>query len=291
MSRPRRQDREEKRPAPWRELLERLFVQFRDELVLILAGAVAALAQAMFYKVQTGETGLLFSFGRARRELRPGVHFLIPFVWRARKMPTRSRTLDLPFQQVVNQDGLVMFVDANLVYRVTEVRKAMIEIDQLEKGMLQMLGLGVQEVLRSTPREEFRQSGDLDRRLATNLARRLAPWGVSVEHAGFPSISPSPHTLRITQLGARVDERRRGRDLLVERGVASRRALPLIGTRTVPRARIHRKRELEFLRRRERRLLARAKQEGWTGADIKRAGISLRARMTARVRSRAASAV
>ena len=75
-------------------------------------------------------------FGRARRELEPGFHLLIPFLQRARRMPTRSRTLDLPAQRVATHQGLVYHVDANLVYRVTDVRKAMIQVDQIEKGMI-----------------------------------------------------------------------------------------------------------------------------------------------------------
>ncbi|MDA1263967.1 MAG: SPFH domain-containing protein [Planctomycetota bacterium] len=288
----RRQDEEptpeEKEPKPgWRRVLQQLLFQFRDELVLLAFGTAYAIAQAMVFQVKSGETGLRFDFGRAKKELAPGTHPMMPFVQRARKMPTRSRTLDLPFQRVVNLEGLVMHVDANVVYRITDVRKAMIEIDQLEKGMLQMLGLGVQEVLRATPYEEIQRATDLDRRLATNLALRLAPWGVEIERAGFPSISPSPQSLRITQLRHRVEERCGVCDNLVKAGVHGRRALPLVGTRQVPRRKFYQLRLLDQRRRRERHLVALAKRGGWTGVEIKRASLSLRARMSVRGRSRA----
>lgn len=271
----------------WRELLEQLLLSMRDELVLLVFGAVATLVRAMGVKITSGWTGLRFTFGRAGKELQPGFHPLIPFAQRVRKMPTRSRTLDLPMQRVVNRDGLVYHVDANLVYRVVDVRKALIEIDNLEKGMIQMLGLGVQETLRAARDAEISNHAALERSLAENLAQRLAPWGVEVERVGFPSISPSAQTLRITQLGASLRERLDARRLLTDQGVHPRRALGLVGTRQVPRQRGRVLREREATRRRTRHLRALAKRAGWNAAEIKQAEHGLRARLSARARSRA----
>jgi len=261
---------------------------FRDQLLLILFTLAAAVVRAMGVTIESGQTGLLFSFGRARRELQPGFHLLIPFLQRARRMPTRSRTLDLPSQRVTTFEGLVYHVDANLVYRVIDVRKAMIEIDRLEKGMLQMLGLGVQEVLRGAHHEEIKSSDSLDRALATNLARRLVPWGVEVERAGLPSITPSPRTLRITQLAEVTGERRDKCRTLVQAGVPQRRALALIGTRTFPRSRTRALRRRAEHARRTSRLLGRLKQRGWTAVEARRAELALLARVSARGRSRLA---
>ena len=280
--------REDKQPKPsWTGLLEEFLYRLRDDLALIVFGAVATLVRAMGVKIESGWTGLRFTFGHANKELHPGFHIMIPFAQRARKMPTRSRTLDLPFQRVVNFDGLVYHVDANLVYRVIDVRKAMIEIDHLEKGMIQMLGLGVQEVLRGASDEAMKHHKDLDRALATNLARRLAPWGVEVERVGFPSISPSPQTLRITQLGATLLERCQTRDRLMGAGVHPRRTLPLVGTRQVPRVKFHALQRHDRLRRRRRHLRALAKRAGWTAVEIKQAEVAMRARLSVRGRSRA----
>lgn len=278
------------KPAPtWEGILRELLESLRDEFSLVLFGAIAGLVRAMGVKVESGWTGLCFTFGRAGKELGPGFHILIPFIQRARKMPTRSRTLDLPFQRVVNLDGLVYHVDANLVYRITDVRKAMIQIDHLEKGMLQMLGLGVQEVLRKTSDAELSQHEHIDRALAGNLAKRLAPWGVEVERVGFPSISPSPQTLRITQLGATISERGLTRDLLIELGAHRRRALSLVGTRHMPVVKCHVLRNRDIASRRRRHLQALAKRAGWTGVELKQAEASLRAHMSVQGRSRSRS--
>lgn len=287
-ARRRAEDREGKRPRAWRDFLEQILVQFRDELFFVVFTFVAGLVRAMGKTIKSGQTGLRFTLGRAGRELPPGFHPLIPFLQRVRILPTRSRTLDLPTQRVATFEGLVYHVDANLVYRIVDVRKALIEIDALEKGMLQMLGLGVQEILRVASGEQLLHGQDLDQDLATNLAQRLAPWGVEVERAGFGSISPSPQTLRITQLGEKVRERHMIHKRLVEAGVNPRRALALIGARRMPRQRVRALRKYAAHTRRLRSLRAQLLQCGWTAVEVKQAEISLRSRISVKGRSRSA---
>jgi regulator of protease activity HflC (stomatin/prohibitin superfamily) len=228
-----------------------------EPYVLIPAGA--ALVRAMGVTIESGNTGLLFSFGRARAEVPPGFRLLLPFLQVVRIVPTRSRTLDLPEQKVTTFDGLVYEVDANVVFRVADVRKALIEVDDLLKGMRQMLGLSVQEVLRASERNVLRAWAELDRALELAMERRLAPWGVVVERAGFTSIRPSAETLRLTQLGARVGARRRNWSRLREGGVDDALALPLLGP---PRPLVRRQRraaarEAESGRRRRAARIAR----------------------------------
>lgn len=270
---------EESEPSMARDLLLGFFYQFKDEIVLVLAGAVAAIVRAAGVTVESGQTGLLFSFGRAKRTLQPGFHLLIPFLQSARKIPTRSRTIDLPAQRVVTTVGLVYHVDANLIYRITDVHKALIEIDDVEKGMRQVLGLGVQEVVRGSQRQDLMQPERLDSKLAETLSGRLAVWGVTVERAGMTSITPSRQTLRITQIGRLTAERETMMKSLAPE-VGQARALCLIGSRVLPIRRHLYLRTFERRARRVRRLRTALMRRGWMAVQIKQAARRLRARAT-----------
>jgi len=236
-----------------------LWANYAQEIATALLLAVFAIVRAMGRTVDSGSTGLKFSFGRAVREVGPGFYPLIPFLQVIRMLPTRSRTLELPEQRVTTLDGLVYQVDVNLVYRVVDIRKALIQIDDLERGMLQVLGLAVQEVLRARSRTELYASEALDADLSHWMARQLEPWGVVVEHAGFPTIHPSAETTKVTQLEALGSERAAVFSRLRARGADGQSALALLGvsTRFVPRT---------------RRLAARAR------ADAARRRIALAAR-------------
>ena len=229
-----------------------LWANYAQELVTALFVTAGAIVRAAGRTVDSGSTGLKFSFGRAVGVVGPGFHPLIPFLQVIRTLPTRSRTLDLPGQQVTTLDGLVYQVDANLVYRVVDVRRALIEIDDLERGMLQVLGLAVQEVLRGRARSELYASSELDAELSRLMSRQLEPWGVELEHAGFPTIHPSVETTRVTQLDALGSERAQVLARFDREGIDRRAGLVLLGTggTIVPRTRLLAQRALRDRRRR-----------------------------------------
>ena len=153
-------------------MIKDLLLELGDDLVVILLVSLSAIVRAMFRTIDSGHEGLRFTFGRASNRLGPGLHFFVPFVQTMRMLPSRARTLDLPAQRVSTQEGLVYQADANMVYRVIDIRKALIEVDQLEKAMLQMLGLSVQEVLRVARRDQIRNTDRLNQELNPSALRQ-----------------------------------------------------------------------------------------------------------------------
>ncbi|MEE2941208.1 MAG: SPFH domain-containing protein [Planctomycetota bacterium] len=275
------------------------------EALYIVIGVVSAIVKASGVTVLTGQTGLLYTVGRTDRPvplplrplvaalqstgkletvprsvLRPGFHPLIPFLQRVRKVPTRSRTLDLPAQTVATFEGYVFIADANIVFRIVDVHKALIQVDDLLRGMEQMLTLGVKEILREATLRELQSGQGLDERLRLNLEARVAVWGVTVERAGFPSITPSPRTLRITQLRQKVEERERRVAALTtasgDRPLSVASALGAVGSRRVFRTRTRAQRRRLALRSRDMRVRQVLQRRGHGGAAIDRAVNALR---------------
>jgi hypothetical protein len=184
--------------------------------------------------VQTGWKGVLFSFGRATKELEPGFHWLIPFVQRVRKTPFRAITLHLPMQRVTTLDGLVYEAQANVVYRVVDPKKAFVMIADIRKGCEAVLPMLVQDVLRGKTRAQLQERESLDGELTAQAASKLDRWGATVEQAGFLTIAPTSKTLRLTQLEQLVQERARMVQRYFEAGLTPERAAALLGTEHKP---------------------------------------------------------
>ena len=151
-----------------------------DAVIGGLIGLVSAIIRATGALVESGHAGLLFSFGRAKKVVSPGFQLLIPFLQIVRIMPVRSQTINLAAQQVTTLDGLVYDVDSILVYRISDVRKAFIEIDDLKKGMIQTLGLSVQEVLCTLERHSLKVSDSLNDTLAERMADIYADLWIKI---------------------------------------------------------------------------------------------------------------
>lgn len=198
--------------------------QFETVLILFTIGRLLAA------KIETGWTGVLIKFGKVQRTLEPGVHPLIPWFWQVRKVRTRTITLDVAKQKVSSLDGLVYEVDANLVYRVSDPIKALIEIDSLRAGCETALTLAVFELIGQCGREKLQRREGLDEKLAENVQPRLERWGVVVESAGFTSIAPDLKTLKLSQLRVKTSERRLVAAEYMEKGLPPSLALELLGS-------------------------------------------------------------
>jgi len=182
----------------------------------------------IFVVVYDGQHALKFTLGRAREVVGPGVHFKLPIIQRFTVQNTKHTTLDLEPQVIQLKDDLVYEVDCKLIYQIVDLRKAIIEIDNLVTGLQNRVVMAVQRVVQGQDRDSIRDTV----RLAQEVHRALAPiepeWGAKVLHFGFSNISPSPATLEITQLDLLARERLSLYGTLRERGLPDEAAVALI---------------------------------------------------------------
>ena len=172
---------------------------------LNLLGALTGL----FVVVYDGQHALRFTLGRARQVVGPGIHFKWPILQTFKTEETKHTTLDLEPQVIQLDDDLVYEVDAKVVYQIVNLRKALIEIDDLVEGMRNRVVIAVQSVVARQSRATVT---DVDA-MCAGIRKELEPiedqWGVRILEFGFSNISPSPATLEITQLELLAHEKLR----------------------------------------------------------------------------------
>ena len=161
----------------------------------------------VFVLVYDGQHALKFTLGRAGNVVGPGIHWKWPIIQRYRVVDTKDTTIELEPQTIQLQDDLVYEVGARAVYQVTDLRKALIEVDNLVIGLKNRIVLSVQRVVKAQDRQSI---GDL-RQMIAAVKRELQPveeqWGVKFHEFGFSTISPTPETLEITQLRKLAQEK------------------------------------------------------------------------------------
>ncbi|MCA8920781.1 MAG: SPFH domain-containing protein [Planctomycetes bacterium] len=163
----------------------------------------------IFVVVYDGQHALKFTLGRAQEVVGPGIHFKWPIVQRFRVEETKDTTLDLEPQVIQLQDDLVYEVSAKLVYQIVDLRKALIEVDDLVAGLRNRLTIAVQRVVRARDRRSILELEAMVAAVEVELKPVCEQWGIRVHEFGFSDISPTPATLEVTQLRLLAEEKLR----------------------------------------------------------------------------------
>ena len=183
-------------------------------------------ATGLFVIVYDGQHALRCTLGRARAVVGPGIHFKIPFLQTFRVEETKHTTLDLEPQTIQLNDNLVYEVDCKVVYQIVNLRKAMIEVDDLVTGLQNRVVIAIQQVVSRQDRSTVTDVDRMCDEIRSELRSVEDQWGVRILQFGFSNISPSPTTLEITQLELLAQEkldlfgRLRGEGLTEEASVA-----------------------------------------------------------------------
>lgn len=182
----------------------------------------------VFVVIYDGQHGLKFTLGRARAVRGPGLHWKWPIVQRFRVEETKHTTLDLEPQVIQLGDDLVYEVDCKVVYRIFDLRKALIEIDDLVVGLRNRVVMAVQRVIQSKDRESVKDTDALVEEIRAELEPVGEQWGVVFLQIGFSNLSPSPATLEITQLELLAREKLALFHRFREQGLGDEAAVALI---------------------------------------------------------------
>lgn len=182
----------------------------------------------VFVVVYDGQHALKFTLGRAGDVVGPGVHWKWPIVQAYRVQETKDTTIELEPQTIQLRDDLVYEVGARAVYQIVDLRRAMIEVDDLVTGLKNRMVLAVQRVVKAQDRDSIRDLPAMVAQVKTELAPVEEQWGIRIHEFGFSTFSPTPETLEITQLRKLAEEKLTLFQQFRARGLGTEAAVALI---------------------------------------------------------------
>ena len=89
-------------------------------LFAVLALALIVVAAAGFKVVRPFQKGLIEFLGRYEKTVDSGLRWVMPFIKRLTKVDMREQVIDVPPQEVITKDNVVVTVDAVIYYAATD---------------------------------------------------------------------------------------------------------------------------------------------------------------------------
>ena len=91
---------------------------------------------ATIRQINQWEVALKFTLGKLAGRLEPGLRLVAPGLQQLVRVDTRIRNRDLPYQQVITQDNVTASIDAVIYYKVVDVAKAVLNVENFEAAVL-----------------------------------------------------------------------------------------------------------------------------------------------------------
>ena len=151
-------------------------------VVLVLAVIVLVVLLSFSIKVVTQfERGVLLRFGRLVGVLKPGLHFIIPFVDVMHRVSLRIVTLPIESQGIITRDNVSVGVSAVAYYRVIDSVKSVVEIENVRAAIEQIAQTTLRKVVGQHALDEtLANTQVLNVSVREILDGQTLGWGVEV---------------------------------------------------------------------------------------------------------------
>jgi regulator of protease activity HflC (stomatin/prohibitin superfamily) len=168
-------------------------------IVWWVVGIVVVLIFALRYIiiVRQSTAVIVERLGKFSRELKPGLHFLIPILDSVRAVvDLRETVLDYEPQSVITKDNVATQIDIVLYYYITDPVKSVYEVRNLVQAILKLTQTSIRNISGSLNLDELLVSRENVNNELTQIVDVAAdPWGVKVTRAEIKSVNPPAEIL------------------------------------------------------------------------------------------------
>jgi regulator of protease activity HflC (stomatin/prohibitin superfamily) len=143
--------------------------------------------------VPQGEEWVVERLGKFNSTLDPGLRLVIPYIDQvAYKVPTKDLILDIPEQEVITRDNVVIITNAIAFVKVTDSVKAVYGITDFRMGVSNITQTTLRAIIGDMDLDSALSSRDtIKARLKQSISDDVSDWGLTVKSVEIQDIKPS----------------------------------------------------------------------------------------------------
>ena len=162
-------------------------------LFAIIALALIVIAALGIRIIRPYERGLIEMLGRYQRTVDSGLRWILPFVQRISKVDMRERVIDVPPQEVITKDNVVVTVDAVIFFEATDPVKLKYNVGNFQLAVTKLAQTNLRNVIGDLDLDAALTSRELiNGKLRQILDDATDKWGTRVVRVEIQRIEPPP---------------------------------------------------------------------------------------------------
>ncbi|HEY7073509.1 MAG TPA: SPFH domain-containing protein [Acidimicrobiales bacterium] len=178
---------------------------------------LAVLAIILFVFIAKGvkivnpyQKGLIEQLGRYKETVEPGLRLIVPFIQTLRPVDMREQVVDVPPQEVITSDNVVVSVDAVIYYEPTEPQKLVYNVANFMMAVTKLAQTNLRNVIGDMQLDEALTSRDkINLELREILDDATDKWGVRVGRVEIQRIDPPPDVMHSMHEQMKAERTRR----------------------------------------------------------------------------------
>ena len=160
--------------------------------------------------VPQGYKWVVQRLGKYSQTLEPGLNLIIPYVDDvAYKVTTKDIVLDIPSQEVITRDNVVIIANAVAYINIVRPDKAVYGIEDYEYGIRNLVQTSLRSIIGEMDLDSALSSRDeIKTKLKYAISEDIADWGITLKTVEIQDINPS-QTMQATMEEQAAAERLR----------------------------------------------------------------------------------
>ena len=176
---------------------------------LIIAIIVLILLSLSVKKVNQYEKGLVERFNAYEKTVDPGLRIITPFVERMWRVNMREQVIDVPPQEIITEDNVVVTIDAVIYYQVVDAKRALYEIEDFELAIVKLAQTTLRNIVGEMSLDVCLTSREkINVELRSVLDQATDKWGTKVNRIELQRIDP-PADIQIAMHKQKTAEQER----------------------------------------------------------------------------------
>ena len=142
-------------------------------------------------KVNQYEKGLVERFNAYEKTVDPGLRIITPFIERMYRVNMREQVIDVPPQEIITEDNVVVTIDAVIYYQVVDAKRALYEIEDFELAIVKLAQTTLRNIVGEMSLDVCLTSREkINVELRSVLDQATDKWGTKVNRIELQRIDP-----------------------------------------------------------------------------------------------------